>query len=54
MDVYLVPVGHGRHELYCEVHDEPEPAVETETADEASPELFTDAAAREAQEEIAQ
>lgn len=22
MDVYLVPVGHGRHELYCEVHDD--------------------------------
>jgi hypothetical protein len=33
MDVYLVPVGHGRHELYCEVHDEPEPAAETEPAD---------------------
>ncbi|MEX2272770.1 MAG: hypothetical protein WD690_14960 [Vicinamibacterales bacterium] len=28
MDVYLVPVGHGRHELYCEVHDEPVPADE--------------------------
>jgi hypothetical protein len=22
MDVYLVPVGHGRHELYCEVSDD--------------------------------
>lgn len=33
MDVYLVPIGHGRHELYCEVHDEPEPAVEPEQAD---------------------
>lgn len=22
MDVYLVPVGHGKHELYCEVHDD--------------------------------
>jgi Mitochondrial K+-H+ exchange-related len=25
MDVYLVPVGPSRHELYCEVPDEPEP-----------------------------
>lgn len=25
MDVYLVPVGPVRHELYCEVPDEPEP-----------------------------
>src|SRR5262245_60051263 len=24
MDVYLVPVGPSRHELYCEVPDEPE------------------------------
>ena len=33
MDVYLVPVGRGRHELYCEVHDEPEAAIEIEEAD---------------------
>lgn len=33
MDVYLVPIGHGRHELYCEVHDEPDAAVDTEQAD---------------------
>lgn len=26
MDVYLVPVGHGRHELYCEVADAAEVA----------------------------
>jgi hypothetical protein len=25
MDVYLVPVGPNKHELYCEVPDEPEP-----------------------------
>ncbi len=31
MDVYIVPVGPNRHELYCEVPDEPE----TETADAA-------------------
>lgn len=24
MDVFLIPVGHGRHELYCEVRDEVE------------------------------
>ena len=36
MDVYLVPVGHGRHELYCEVHDEPEAAIEEEHADPAT------------------
>lgn len=33
MDVYLVPIGHGRHELYCELHDEPEAAVDVEEAD---------------------
>jgi Mitochondrial K+-H+ exchange-related len=31
MDVYIVPVGPDRHELYCEVPDEPD----TETADAA-------------------
>ena len=25
MDVYLVPIGRERYELYCEVPDEPEP-----------------------------
>lgn len=28
MDVYLVPVGRDRYELYCEVPDEPEPTEE--------------------------
>jgi hypothetical protein len=35
MDVYLVPVGHDRYELYCEVPDEPEeqePSGERETS----------------------
>jgi Mitochondrial K+-H+ exchange-related len=30
MDVYLVPVGPDRHELYCEVPDEPEDVSQTE------------------------
>ena len=30
MDVYLVPIGQDRYELYCEVPDEPEPAPEEE------------------------
>ena len=33
MDVYLVPVGRDRHELYCEVPDEPEDEAGLETAD---------------------
>lgn len=28
MDVYLVPIGHDRYELYCEVPDEPEQSAE--------------------------
>ena len=28
MDVYLVPVGRERYELYCEVPDEPEPPAD--------------------------
>ena len=35
MDVYLVPVGHDRQELYCEVPDEPEPA-EGDTGDQTT------------------
>jgi hypothetical protein len=35
MDVYLVPIGHDRHELYCEVPDDPEPA-EGEIGDEST------------------
>ena len=30
MDVYLLPVGQDRYELYCEVPDEPEAPAETE------------------------
>jgi hypothetical protein len=30
MDVYLVPVGPDRHELYCEVPDEPEDVSQTD------------------------
>ena len=30
MDVYLVPIGPERYELYCEVPDEPEPSQEEE------------------------
>ena len=37
MDVYLVPIGRERYELYCEVPDEPE---EPEEAAEAAPEGF--------------
>lgn len=36
MDVYLVPVGHGRHELYCEVPDEPDAPGEAEETLDAS------------------
>ena len=32
MDVYLVPIGQDRYELYCEVPDEPEPSPEEEPA----------------------
>lgn len=32
MDVYLVPVGRERHELYCEVPDEPDEPIETAPA----------------------
>ena len=32
MDVYLVPIGQNRYELYCEVPDEPEPSPEEEPA----------------------
>lgn len=32
MDVYLVPVGHERHELYCEVPDEPDGPIEAAPA----------------------
>jgi hypothetical protein len=32
MDVYLVPIGQDRYELYCEVPDEPEPEPEDEPA----------------------
>ena len=35
MDVYLVPIGHDRHELYCEVPDDPEPAGD-EVGDEST------------------
>ena len=33
MDVYLVPVGHGRHELYCEVADTPDVSGPEQAAD---------------------
>lgn len=33
MDVYLVPVGHGRHELYCEVPDAPADAEPGDSPD---------------------
>jgi hypothetical protein len=39
MDVYLVPIGHGRHELYCEVPDDPEPVVAAD-ADAPPPATF--------------
>lgn len=32
MDVYLVPIGRDRYELYCEVPDEPEPSSDEEPA----------------------
>jgi K+-H+ exchange-related protein len=32
MDVYLVPIGQDRYELYCEVPDEPEPSPDDEPA----------------------
>jgi len=32
MDVYLVPIGQDRYELYCEVPDEPEPSPDEEPA----------------------
>jgi K+-H+ exchange-related protein len=32
MDVYLVPIGRERYELYCEVPDEPEPVESDEPA----------------------
>lgn len=32
MDVFLVPIGPDRHELYCEVPDEPEPQSDDEPA----------------------
>lgn len=32
MDVYLVPIGRERYELYCEVPDEPEESVEESSA----------------------
>jgi hypothetical protein len=32
MDVYLVPIGRERYELYCEVPDEPQPAEREEPA----------------------
>ena len=32
MDVYLVPIGRERYELYCEVPDEPEESVEEPSA----------------------
>lgn len=41
MDVYLVPVGHDRHELYCEVPDaDDEPAADLA----AAPDITADAA----------
>lgn len=40
MDVYLVPIGRGRHELYCEVHGETEAAVDVAPADAASGSTF--------------
>ena len=33
MDVYLVPIGRERYELYCEVPDEPEESVEDAPSD---------------------
>jgi hypothetical protein len=35
MDVYLVPIGHDRHELYCEVPDDPAGALD-EAPDEST------------------
>ena len=40
MDVYLVPVGPARHELYCEVPDEPHDGEEANQVDQASPGFF--------------
>ncbi|MDP9323023.1 MAG: hypothetical protein M3P13_05260, partial [Acidobacteriota bacterium] len=37
MDVYLVPIGRERYELYCEVPDEPD---ESEEAADAAPDGF--------------
>lgn len=36
MDVYLVPVGHDRHELYCEVPDPPDVSDTGDVPDEAT------------------
>lgn len=36
MDVYLVPVGHGRHELYCEVADAPDVSEPGTAPDEST------------------
>lgn len=33
MDVYLVPIGHDRHELYCEVPDDPADAHDPDAPD---------------------
>jgi hypothetical protein len=36
MDVFLVPIGHGRHELYCEVSDDAAALADEETPDETT------------------
>lgn len=59
MDVYLVPVGHGRHELYCEVADTPEEVSTPGTAPDETTFLrrmktrFVDPLARRAHTAIA-
>ena len=40
MDVYLVPVGRDRHELYCEVPDSPDDVRQEQEPEDESPGFF--------------
>ena len=40
MDVYLVPVGRDRHELYCEVPDSPDDVRQAQEPEDESPGFF--------------
>lgn len=58
MEVFLIPVGHGRHELYCEVRDEGEsdrerpPAGRLERMRVRLREMIADVEARSASEDV--